>query len=159
MKLNKLDEVFIEKDIYNRFIALYLGKSESTISLWRNNKRQPTLEELKSIARLLRMNVQDLIEPSFWDNEKSITYEEFVIELKQEEQLLSELIADNKVFMNILKSGLDIEQIRQELVKLNIISNEFDRIRVKAIMSLLIKRKLVKIVTLEDKKKVYISKE
>lgn len=159
MKLNKLDEVFTEKDIYNRFIALYLGKSESTISLWRNNKRQPTLEELKSIARLLRMNVQDLIEPSFWDNEKSITYEEFVIGLKEEEQLLSELIADNKVFMNILKSGLDIEQIKQELVKLNIISNEFDRIRVKAIMSLLIKRNLVEIVTLEEKRKVYISKE
>lgn len=159
MKLNKLDEVFSKKDIYNRFIALYLGKSESTISLWRNNKRQPTLEDLKYIARLLRMNVQDLIEPSFWDNEKSITYEEFVIELKQEEQLLSELITDNQVFIKALKSGLDIAQIKQELVKLNIINNEFDRIRLKAIMSLLIKRNLVEIVTIEARKKVYMSKE
>ncbi|MDH2208511.1 helix-turn-helix domain-containing protein [Empedobacter sp. GD03644] len=82
MKINRLDIVFKEKKIQNRVIAKYINKSESTISLWRNNKRQPSLEELIDIAKLLRVSIYDLIEPTNWDNEKSDTYEEFVKKVK-----------------------------------------------------------------------------
>ncbi|MDH0660462.1 MULTISPECIES: helix-turn-helix transcriptional regulator [unclassified Empedobacter] len=82
MKINRLDIVFTEKKIQNRVIAKFIGKSESTISLWRNNKRQPSLEELIEIAKLLRVSIYDLIEPTNWDNEKSETYEEFVKKVK-----------------------------------------------------------------------------
>lgn len=83
MKINRLDIVFTEKKIQNRVIAKFIGKSESTISLWRNNKRQPSLEELIEIAKLLRVSIYDLIEPTNWKNEKSDTYEEFVKKVKE----------------------------------------------------------------------------
>ncbi|MGV0857368.1 helix-turn-helix transcriptional regulator [Empedobacter brevis] len=82
MKINRLDIVFTENKIQNRVIAKFIGKSESTISLWRNNKRQPSLEELIEIAKLLRVSIYDLIEPTNWKNEKSDTYEEFVKKVK-----------------------------------------------------------------------------
>ncbi|WP_313578070.1 helix-turn-helix transcriptional regulator [Chishuiella sp.] len=82
MKINRLDIIFKEKKIKNRVIAKFINKSESTISLWRNNKRQPSLEELICIAKLLRVSIYDLIEPINWDNEKSDTYEEFVKKVK-----------------------------------------------------------------------------
>lgn len=82
MKINRLDIVFTEKKIQNRVIAKFIGKSESTISLWRNNKRQPSLEELIEISKLLRVSIYDLIEPTNWKNEKSDTYEEFVKKVK-----------------------------------------------------------------------------
>ncbi|MFV0178876.1 helix-turn-helix domain-containing protein [Empedobacter falsenii] len=82
MKINRLDIVFTENKIQNRVIAKFIGKSESTISLWRNNKRQPSLEELIEIAKLLRVSIYDLIEPTNWGNEKSDTYEEFVKKVK-----------------------------------------------------------------------------
>lgn len=78
MKLNRLKEVFDSKGVKNRVLAEILKKSESTISLWRNNKRQPSLEDLCMIAMLLRINIHDLIEPTSWDNEKSKTYDEYM---------------------------------------------------------------------------------
>lgn len=84
MKINKLDKVFKSKNIKNRTLAKCLKKSEETISKWRNNKRQPSLENLYEIARLLRVNIQDLIEPTDWENDKSETYEEFIKRMKEE---------------------------------------------------------------------------
>ena len=76
MKLNRLKEVFDEFGVKNRTLAIILNKSESTISLWRNNKRQPSLEEFYIIAKLLRINIHELIEISSWENEESPTYME-----------------------------------------------------------------------------------
>lgn len=77
MNLNLLNEVFTDKKIKNRVLAKYFNKSESTISLWRNNKRQPSLEEFYEIAKLLRMDIRDLFIETKWTNEKSETYEQF----------------------------------------------------------------------------------
>ncbi|MFV0142582.1 MULTISPECIES: helix-turn-helix domain-containing protein [Empedobacter] len=82
MKINRLDIVFKERNVQNRVIAKFIGKTEFTISKWRNNKRQPSLEELIEIAKLLRVSIYDLIEPTNWDNEKTDTYEEFVKKVK-----------------------------------------------------------------------------
>ncbi len=84
MKLNRLKEVFDEKGVKNRILATVLNKSESTISLWRNNKRQPSLEEFHSIAKLLRINIHDLIESTKWEDEKSLTYEQISKKKKNE---------------------------------------------------------------------------
>ena len=83
MKLNRLKEVFDDQKIKNRVIAKYVGKSESTISLWRNNKRQPSLEELFQIAKLLRVNIHTLIVPTNLKYETSETYEDFTKKFKQ----------------------------------------------------------------------------
>lgn len=82
MKINCLKKVFDERKIQNRVLAKYLDKSESTISLWRNNKRQPSLEELYQIAKLLRVNIHDLLEPTSWKGVSSETYDEFSKKLK-----------------------------------------------------------------------------
>lgn len=76
MKLNRLKEVFDEFGVKNRTLATILNKSESTISLWRNNKRQPSLEEFHIISKLLRVNIHELIESTNWENDNSLTYKE-----------------------------------------------------------------------------------
>jgi len=83
MKINRLKKVFDERKVQNRVIAKYLHKSEATISLWRNNKRQPSLQELYEIAKLLRINIHDLIEPTSWKDLTSETYEEFSKKIKE----------------------------------------------------------------------------
>jgi transcriptional regulator with XRE-family HTH domain len=82
MKLNRLKEVFHQFGVKNRTLAVFLNKSESTISLWRNNKRQPSLEEFYLIAKLLRINIHELIEPSNWENEESPTYQDISKKIK-----------------------------------------------------------------------------
>lgn len=84
MNLNRLNEVFTDKKIKNRMLAKYFNKSESTISLWRNNKRQPSIQEFHEIAKLTRMDIRDLFEPTTWINEKSETYEQFSVRIKEE---------------------------------------------------------------------------
>lgn len=82
MNLNRLNEVFTDKKIKNRMLAKYFNKSESTISLWRNNKRQPCIQEFYEIAKLTRMDIRDLFAPTTWINEKSETYEQFSARVK-----------------------------------------------------------------------------
>lgn len=76
MKLNRLKEIFDERGVKNRILALHLKKSESTISLWRNNRRQPSVEEFYQIAKLLRIDIRTLFEETLWYNECSETYED-----------------------------------------------------------------------------------
>lgn len=84
MKINRLDEVFKEKKVQNRVLAKYFNKSEETISKWRNNKRQPSLENLVEIAKFLRIDTRHLLESTSWENEKSETYEQFSVRIKEE---------------------------------------------------------------------------
>ncbi|MFD1628931.1 helix-turn-helix domain-containing protein [Pseudopedobacter beijingensis] len=65
-RINRLEEVFKEKDVYNRDIAKYLNKSEGTISRWVNNHRQPSLEELNKIAEFLKVDIRELLHKSKW---------------------------------------------------------------------------------------------
>ena len=84
MKINRLDKVFKEKKVQNRILAKYFNKSEETISKWRNNKRQPSLENLVEIAKFLRIDTRQLLESTSWENEKSETYEMFSVRIKEE---------------------------------------------------------------------------
>lgn len=76
MILNRLDVIFKMKKVQNRVLAKHFNKSEGTISKWRNNKRQPSLEELKEIAKLLRINIKELLNDTDWTEETSDTYED-----------------------------------------------------------------------------------
>lgn len=86
MEINCLKKVFDERKVQNRVLAKYLNKSESTISLWRNNKRQPSLQELLEIAKILRVNIHDLILPTNWVGNNSETYEEYSKKIKIDER-------------------------------------------------------------------------
>lgn len=59
--LNRLKIVLVEKQRKSKWLAEQLGKSENTISKWCSNKIQPSLEMLTEIAKLLDVDVHDLI--------------------------------------------------------------------------------------------------
>lgn len=82
MVKNNLKEVFKEHKVTNRILAKYFKKSESTISLWRNNKRQPSIQQMYEIAKLLRINIHDLIEATSWEDSDFETYQEFAERIK-----------------------------------------------------------------------------
>lgn len=84
MGLNRLKEVFKKYKVRNRIIAKYFNKSEETISKWVNNKRQPTIEELNLIAKLLRIDVRLLLNETSWKNETSETYDEIKEKFKKD---------------------------------------------------------------------------
>lgn len=59
--LNRLKIVLVEKQRKSKWLAEQLGKSENTISKWCSNKIQPSLDMLVKIAKLLDVDVHDLI--------------------------------------------------------------------------------------------------
>lgn len=58
---NRIRVVLAEKNITNRWLAEKMGKSEITISRWSQNKSQPSLEQLREIAKYLDVSPKDLI--------------------------------------------------------------------------------------------------
>lgn len=68
--LNRLKVVLAENKIANKALAEHLKRREETVSRWCNNKQQPSLEELNSIAEFLRVDIRDLLNPSDWSESK-----------------------------------------------------------------------------------------
>lgn len=60
-KTNRLKVALAENNVTNRWLAERLGKSEITISRWSQNKSQPSLEQLREIAKALNISPKDLI--------------------------------------------------------------------------------------------------
>lgn len=60
-ELNRIRVVLAELNIKNKWLAEKLNKNQSTISLWCNNTRQPSLETLKEISEVLEVDVRTLI--------------------------------------------------------------------------------------------------
>lgn len=63
-KLNRLRIVLAEKELTNKWLGQQIGKSEYTISRWTTNKQQPSLEQLFEIARILNVEINQLLETS-----------------------------------------------------------------------------------------------
>lgn len=59
--VNRLKIVLAEKNITNKWLAGRLNKSVITISRWSQNKSQPSLEQLREIAKVLNISPKDLI--------------------------------------------------------------------------------------------------
>jgi transcriptional regulator with XRE-family HTH domain len=59
--MNRIKEVLNEKGIKQTWLAEKLNKSFSMVNEYCNNHRQPSLEVLFEIARLLNVQVRDLI--------------------------------------------------------------------------------------------------
>ena len=60
-KINRLKIVLVEQGKTGKWLAGQLGKNEATISRWRSNTSQPSLEMLMKIAELLDVDSRDLI--------------------------------------------------------------------------------------------------
>lgn len=59
--VNRLKIILAEKNITNKWLAGQLNKSVITISRWSQNKSQPSLEQLREIAKVLNISPKDLI--------------------------------------------------------------------------------------------------
>lgn len=61
MKLNRIKTILVEKDLSQKWLAEQLGKSFSTINAYCCNRQQPNLDTLYKIAKLLSVELKDLI--------------------------------------------------------------------------------------------------
>lgn len=59
--INRLKVVLVEKKRTNKWLAEQLGKDPATVSKWCTNAAQPNLETLLQIAKLLEVEVQNLL--------------------------------------------------------------------------------------------------
>ena len=60
-KLNRIKAVLAEQDKTSKWLAEQLGKDQTTISKWCTNTCQPDLSNLMKIAKLLEVEVTDLL--------------------------------------------------------------------------------------------------
>lgn len=59
--MNRIKEVLKEKGIKQTWLAEELGKSYNTVNSYVQNRQQPRLEVLDQIAKILGVNLKDLI--------------------------------------------------------------------------------------------------
>jgi transcriptional regulator with XRE-family HTH domain len=59
--LNRIKVVLVEKKRTNKWLAEQLGKDPATISKWCTNAAQPDLATLREVAKLLDVDVRELI--------------------------------------------------------------------------------------------------
>ena len=66
--INRIKIVLVEKKKTNKWLADQIGKDQATVSKWCTNTTQPTLETLVEIARILEVDIRELLVPI--DNQK-----------------------------------------------------------------------------------------
>lgn len=59
--INRIKIVLAENNKTGKWLAELLGKNESTVSRWCTNEVQPSLDTLLQIARLLDVDIRDLL--------------------------------------------------------------------------------------------------
>ena len=59
--INRIKVVLADKKRTNKWLAEQLGKDPAIVSKWCTNKAQPALETIIEIAKLLEVEVADLI--------------------------------------------------------------------------------------------------
>ena len=59
--INRIKVVLAEKNKTNKWLAEQLGKDQAIVSKWVTNTTQPTLEMLLQIAKVLEVDVRELI--------------------------------------------------------------------------------------------------
>lgn len=61
--LNRIRVVLADKQITNHWLAEQLGVTDITVSRWTTNKNQPSVSQLIEVAKLLKVDINDLLEP------------------------------------------------------------------------------------------------
>lgn len=59
--INRIKVVLVEKKKTNKWLAEQLSKDPATVSKWCTNTSQPDLNTLIKIARLLEIDIRELI--------------------------------------------------------------------------------------------------
>ena len=63
-QLNRIKVVLADKQRTNKWLAEQLGKDKTTISKWCTNSSQPDLKSLLKTAKLLDVEIADLVRDS-----------------------------------------------------------------------------------------------
>ena len=59
--INRIKAVLAEKQLSGKWLASEIGRTENTVSRWCSNKVQPSLENLLEIAKVLKVDVRELL--------------------------------------------------------------------------------------------------
>lgn len=59
--INRIKVVLVDKNKTNKWLAEQLGKDPATVSKWCTNTSQPSIETLIEIARILEVEVGELL--------------------------------------------------------------------------------------------------
>jgi len=59
--MNRIKQVLEEKGIKQKWLSDQLGKSYNMVNSYAQNKRQPSLEVLYKIAKILKVNAKELL--------------------------------------------------------------------------------------------------
>lgn len=59
--INRIKVVLAEKDKTNKWLSEQVGKDQAIVSKWCTNTTQPSLEMLLQIAKVLEVDVRELI--------------------------------------------------------------------------------------------------
>lgn len=61
---NRIKVVLVEQNKSSKWLAEKLGMNESTISRWCTNNTQPPVDTLTDIAKLLNVDIRELLSPT-----------------------------------------------------------------------------------------------
>ena len=59
--INRIKAVLAEKQLSGKWLANEIGRTENTVSRWCANKVQPSIEKLLEIAKVLKVDVRELL--------------------------------------------------------------------------------------------------
>lgn len=65
--MNRIKEVLEQKGIKQKWLAEQLGKSYNMVNSYAQNRRQPSIEDLYRIAKILDINPKDLLKEDWND--------------------------------------------------------------------------------------------
>lgn len=63
-KINRIKEVLVSRDMSQKDLAEKMGLNPNTITSMCNNKTQPHLKDLKKIAKILDVDIRELLVPT-----------------------------------------------------------------------------------------------
>jgi transcriptional regulator with XRE-family HTH domain len=92
-RLNRLSIVLDELKLDQLDLAAILKVSKDTVSRWCRNVNQPKLSDIYNIAKIFRIDICRLIEPTDWKDEKGNSVLEDYLEKKKAEKIAVEKIA------------------------------------------------------------------
>lgn len=90
IRYNRLSIVLDEEGLTQKDLAILLGAKgdelKDKISSWCTNRHQPSIQTLYKIAFLLRINLQSLLESTYWENELTQSPAQLLKEKKRNEK-------------------------------------------------------------------------
>jgi transcriptional regulator with XRE-family HTH domain len=81
---NRISVAIFDARIDQKDLAKILNVTENTVSRWCKNIHQPSLQELRRISMVLRIDVRLLIEPTDWSKETGLSQVEIFKAKKME---------------------------------------------------------------------------